>query len=264
LDEAARMYRGWLDELTMEISSHHCIQPTWALPGDDPAVVREMMRRTAETCALVRPGALVVHPSDALRRPGAATDAFTVFRDVVAEYGTDWVLAQIADNLRCFGDHAAAHGMVVAVENVGKFCPLSSWEWLPDLVARVDHPAVGFCIDSGHAHAFGESVPAWLRAAGDKLFETHFHDNRGRAVALGLPADGLVPSSKELDEHLPIGFGTISWFDVVLALDEIGYAGPVSCETTGWPGVDEVAGVRQAVSWWRTMAEIARDRGPCD
>lgn len=261
LDEVAKTYREWLDELGMEVSSHHCIQPTWAVPGDDPAEVRAMMKRTVETCAVIRPGALVVHPSDSLRKSGNVEEFFQQYRDVVADRGTDWILSQIVDNLRCFGDYAAEHGTVVAVENVGKFCPLSSWEWLPELVARVDHPAVGFCIDSGHAHAFGESVPRWLRTAGAKLFDTHFHDNRAGAVSLQLPADGLVVSSREVDEHLPIGFGTISWLDVILALDDIDYRRPVTCETTGWPGMDEVAGIRQAVNWWRTMVQMARERG---
>jgi sugar phosphate isomerase/epimerase len=52
---------------------------------------------------------------------------------------------------------------------------------------------------------------------GGKLFETHFHDNRGRRV----------------DEHLPVGFGTIPWFEVIQAMEDIRFPGPVTFETTG-------------------------------
>jgi sugar phosphate isomerase/epimerase len=54
---------------------------------------------------------------------------------------------------------------------------------------------VGFCLDSGHLHAFGHTkLEKWLRFLGPYLEQLHLHDNHG--------CD---------DEHLPMGAGTINF-----------------------------------------------------
>ena len=80
----------------------------------------------------------------------------------------------------------------------------------------VGSPAMGVCLDSGHAHLSGLSVGDMIRQLGPKLRETHFHDNRGHA-----------------DFHQPVGIGTIDWIDVLAALEEISFPFPIIFE---WPG----------------------------
>ncbi|MBI4496264.1 MAG: sugar phosphate isomerase/epimerase [Deltaproteobacteria bacterium] len=63
------------------------------------------------------------------------------------------------------------------------------------LLERIGSPAVGFCLDPGHAHIFSR-VPAlqWVEELGSALLEVHLHDNHRQA-----------------DEHLPIGQGEIDF-----------------------------------------------------
>ena len=50
-------------------------------------------------------------------------------------------------------------------------------------------------------------------AAGSLLATTHVHDNDGRQ-----------------DTHLPPGYGTVDWREWGVALDRIGYGGPILLE----------------------------------
>jgi sugar phosphate isomerase/epimerase len=261
LADAARTYRRWLDDRGVRVASHHCIQPTWAPLEQSQAPVHDMMRRVADVCALIAPRALVLHPGPFLGGINTGIRFFEQVRQQIDRHGEGRILDTIAANLRVFGEACAGHGMKVAVENVGRFEPFASLRHLPAIVERADHPAVGYCIDSGHAHAFGESVTRWLRLAGAKLFETHFHDNRGLGAAR-FPGDGPVAPSGKIDEHFPPGFGTVDWIGVNQALNEIGFDGPVTFETTAWGGSMSVEAVRHAEAWWRQVEQLAVTREP--
>ena len=73
--------------------------------------------------------------------------------------------------------------------------------------------SLGMCIDTGHAHASGISVPDFIRMAGKRLKCTHIDDNFA-----------------DKDSHLPPMMGTIKWQDTMAALAEIGYEGDFSFE----------------------------------
>ncbi|MFQ9799533.1 MAG: hypothetical protein ACLR23_12090 [Clostridia bacterium] len=47
--------------------------------------------------------------------------------------------------------------MKIALENLDRFEPMGSAELLPRLVKEAQSPAVGFCLDSGHAHCCGHT-----------------------------------------------------------------------------------------------------------
>ena len=53
-------------------------------------------------------------------------------------------------------------------------------------------------------------IPAAIQRMGKKLYEVHLHDNNGKK-----------------DQHLPIGFGTVNWIEVIEALKAIDYPGDV-------------------------------------
>ena len=125
----------------------------------------------------------------------------------------------------------------------------------PDRIACVAEmaqmPNVGVCLDSGHAHLAGYCVAAAVRRIDKLLFETHFHDNCG-------PVPSPLPD-RTGDMHLPVGLGTINWFDVHRALDETGFGGPVTFEVGPCFG-REIEGYRRALeitaASWRAVEDI--------
>lgn len=255
MKEGLHMLRGLLDEHGFRLTSNHCVQPCLARIGMDQAPVQEMMRRVVEHCAIVSPRALVIHSGMVYDRKYWGRQ-FDVFNEEVARHGLDAFLETTAENLKYMARIAAEHDMALALETMGRFSPTGDTPTLIRLVERIDEPNVGYCLDSGHLHVYGESIPDWVRQAGDKLFETHLHDNR-MLGPVKYPGLEQVTAVGDVDEHLPVGFGTISWMDVIGALDEINFPGPVTFETGGWPHEDPTEGFRRAILWWRTCEEMA-------
>ena len=76
----------------------------------------------------------------------------------------------------------------------------------------LDGLGVGVCLDFGHAHLDGDIVDA-VETVSEHLIATHVHDNRGRA-----------------DDHLAPFEGTIDWAAALIAVQKIGYDGPLMFE----------------------------------
>ena len=88
---------------------------------------------------------------------------------------------------------------------------------------------VGICLDVGHAHLDGDVVDA-VETVSEHLIATHVHDNRGRA-----------------DDHLAPFEGTIDWAAALIALQKIGYDGPMMFEVGGHgPAKESLARLRSA------------------
>ena len=243
-EEVAPRIAEWFTEHDLRLSSLHFAGPTFAPLGSSQEAVQHNLLRFINLFSVWRPRSIVIHADWIL---GAnTTEAIKLAHDAEAQrHGAEAVLQTIAANLKLMARAAAAHGIRLALENMGPFDRCSDTFTLPRLVAMVAEPNVGYCIDSGHAHLHGENVAQWIMQAGARLFETHFHDNRSRG----------------LDEHLPVGFGTISWPDVILALDAVGFEGPVTFETGGWPGPDPAQGYRRAMEWWYACGLVAARLG---
>jgi sugar phosphate isomerase/epimerase len=72
---------------------------------------------------------------------------------------------------------------------------------LRQVLDRINDPLVGHCFDSGHFNMFATvSLQQWFAVLGDRIVESHLHDNHGQA-----------------DEHLPVGEGQID-FELVTSL----------------------------------------------
>jgi sugar phosphate isomerase/epimerase len=85
---------------------------------------------------------------------------------------------------------------------------LSSAEGLVRLIEEdLDLPAIGVCLDFGHAHLAGDVVEA-IETLSGHVVTTHVHDNGGRS-----------------DEHLVPFEGTIDWEAAAIGLQKIGYEG---------------------------------------
>jgi len=239
--KAARSFRRRLDELGLEVSSHHCVLPTVAMPGDSEKAIIDNIEETVEICALLRPANLVLHPGNVLGRPDWGDGLDKALKEADAAYGHESLIAAAAKNIKRLAKAAAAFEIKIAVETMWEPLPLQGASDLPELLTAVDEPNAGYCVDSGHLHLRGESPGKWIRLAGPKLFETHFHDNCGLK-----------------DQHLPAGFGTIDWMDAIAALNEIDYQGPVAFETGGWPDCSGSEAFGKALDWWLQAEKIAK------
>lgn len=108
-------------------------------------------------------------------------------------------------------------GVKVALENLAPVFPgpetLSHTPMvLRTLVRRLSSPAVGLCLDLGHAHIVADlrhaDVGELALPVLDAVILFHVHDN------LGARRGGATPASLDplrLDLHLPPGRGTVPW-----------------------------------------------------
>ena len=124
--------------------------------------------------------------------------------------------------LREAGDLARELGVTIAVENYYPELPIvrgvvydySVWpSQLAEQVSAVDHPAVGLCLDVGHAalaaSAFGFDYFEECAAVAPLVRHIHLHDNLVRTNVTGEPPVSEHPVYGLGDLHLPPGRGTI-------------------------------------------------------
>jgi len=139
-------------------------------------------------------------------RPAGATD-----RDVHDE--SVGVLREIAER---FKDRRARF----AFEFLGfSWCSVSTLEQCLAIVKAVNRDNVGMVLDTFHFHAGGSSLAAIRAVEKEKLFVFHIND-----------AEGL-PRAELQDAHrLFPGEGAVPLREIVSALRQIGYDGPVSLE----------------------------------
>jgi len=92
------------------------------------------------------------------------------------------------------GEECIKHKLKIAIENVFERNP----DNLCHLLSKLPPEHFGFCFDAGHANLFTEvEMKVWLDSLGDRLFEMHIHDNKGK-----------------YDDHLPPGDGNIRYEEI--------------------------------------------------
>jgi sugar phosphate isomerase/epimerase len=107
---------------------------------------------------------------------------------------------------------AEALGVRIAVEVIPN--ELSRADSLVHFVEEVLDVEVGVCLDFGHAHLDGDLIDA-VETVSEHLITTHVNDNRGR-----------------IDEHLVPFEGTIDWMGALIAIQKVGYDGPMMLEVS--------------------------------
>jgi D-psicose/D-tagatose/L-ribulose 3-epimerase len=148
-------------------------------------------------------------------------------------------LDSLAATLRGVGAFAADRGVSLGVETLNRFETsfLNTTAQAVELIDRVDHPAVGVCLDMFHLGIEEKDLGAAIRAAGPRLRHVQVAENDR-----GTPGTG----------HLP-------WHDVAAALLDVGYEGRVVIETFS----DRVESIARAAAIWRPLFpdsdEIARE-----
>ncbi len=100
---------------------------------------------------------------------------------------------------------AAENGVKIALEVVPN--ALSTPESLVRLIdEELELPAVGICMDVGHAHVMIGDVADGIETVSGHLVTTHIHDNDGRK-----------------DLHLTPFAGTLNWPAALMAFQKVGY-----------------------------------------
>jgi len=139
-----------------------------------------------------------------------------------------WSLA--VETLKPVADYAGQRGVQLAIEPLNRFETdfINTVEQGLDFLGRIDASNVGFLLDTFHMNIEEKDIPGSIRTAGSKVF--HFH-------------------SCENDRGTP-GTGHVEWKEVVSALHDINYQGPVVIEAF----TTEITEIARAVSLWRALA----------
>jgi D-psicose/D-tagatose/L-ribulose 3-epimerase len=153
------------------------------------------------------------------------------------ERAEQWNLG--VETLKPVADYAGERGVRLAIEPLNRFETdfINTAEQGLDLVDRIGASNVGLLLDTFHMNIEEKNIPAAIRLAGSKVF--HFH-------------------SCENDRGTP-GKGHVEWKEVVEALRDINYQGPVVIEAF----TTEIKEIAKAVCLWRPLApdqdSLARD-----
>ena len=142
----------------------------------------------------------------------------------------DEVLARSKDGLAAIVPYAAEHGVRLGIENVHSGCLLTPTE-MREYVASFASPWVGAYVDVGNGLLYAPSED-WLRILGPHLVGVHFKDYRkaaGQDAGFG-----------------PLLSGDVDWPEVIRALEETGYDGPVAVEMIPAPRFHPEANARLA------------------
>jgi sugar phosphate isomerase/epimerase len=156
------------------------------------------------------------HETDALRQAARQAENQGILIAVENRDPHQWELAALARHGRQASDLLDYHaGMSLDV--------------LVEQLAEVNSPAVGLCLDVGHAYL---AAPYWpdrdylggIRRAAAWITHVHYHDNFGRLDdAAGSVSERLVFG--EADSHLPPGWGDIPLQAVLEILRQVDYRG---------------------------------------
>jgi len=141
-------------------------------------------------------------------------------------------LATERSALREAGDLAGELSITIAVENYYPELPIlrgaiydySVWpSELADQISAVDHPAVGICLDVGHAalaaNFFGFDYLAECAAIAPLVRHLHLHDNLQKTNLTGEPPVSEHHVYGLGDLHLPPGRGTVPLGDLLRLVD---------------------------------------------
>lgn len=198
---------------------------------------REQLKNYIELVKDLKPETIVIHPG--VFGEGGFSHNLPNYQKAVQELGEIGVKNEVAKNIRYFGEEAKKYGIKIAVENIFKGRVYSRIPDLIDLVEIIDLENVGYCLDIGHGNYDEIDIVETIKIMGDKLFELHLSDNAG-----------------DRDAHLPIGFGTVNWNEVIATLREIDYKGNATFEFFRWPIENKKLGLQLAILMWKTLENI--------
>jgi len=211
-----RAFAGVVTQTGLEMSQAHITIHVDVASLEDARRERDqaIVRRDVEILSALGIRNGVLHPGGGGRLPSA--EAATAQNELRVSALTD--LAACAERA----------GVRLALENgVHTFGPDGQPAWqgtvagVRELIERIGSPALGICLDTGHAILEGWDNAEAVRVAGDLLIALHIADNDGSG-----------------DQHrIPYSYDSkVDWPSVVAALKEIGYQGLFNLEIPGERG----------------------------
>ncbi len=118
-------------------------------------------------------------------------------------------MAVAKSTLKILADFADTLGCTIAVEDLPRTCLGNCSSEILELISA--HPSLRVCFDTNHL--LGEDIVEFIRKVGDKIITTHISDYDYTDERHWLP-----------------GEGDINWPDVIKALEEIDFNGPLLYE----------------------------------
>lgn len=117
-----------------------------------------------------------------------------------------------ASSLMQIADIAGKHGISIAVEPLPKQEIGSKLDEVLEIVERINRSNVGVNFDVNHLYP-PEEIPSMIRQAGSPILSVHISDQDG------------------IERHWLPFEGTMDWREVLRALVDVGYTGPLIYET---------------------------------
>jgi sugar phosphate isomerase/epimerase len=237
---AVEKIRDFTLENNVTITSFHYYGSIFQHDDPDQKLCRGQMKQSIDLYHILKPQVMVVHPGNLSL--GRFAEHKQAYNEALKTFSAEQIHQIIVENLRYFADIAQKKEIRIALENIfdGRF--YSRIADLVKLVNDINHPNVGYCYDCGHGNIDKVNHSEAIRLMGEKLFETHLHDNDGTS-----------------DSHLPIGFGTVNYIEIIKALNSINYQSTATFEFFRWPTEDRIEGVRNAIELWRALEKIAKE-----
>lgn len=135
------------------------------------------------------------------------------------------------ESLKYLLEKAEKQGVQIAVENLNRlmqgevFYLGDCFDQLRQIFSSSNSKFLKMTLDFGHAH-LNEGVEKYLRTFADRIICTHIHDNMGQGV----------------DQHLPVGKGSIDWRRACKVIKGIDYTGPLCFEV--YSDEEKIAGMK--------------------
>ncbi len=205
---------AWAAEAGIEWVQAH--GPFFDMFGEDDEAKRqrESCRHAIRVCGRLGIPWMVLHP-----------DIFP------GDFGAEHVSAMMQGNADFFGsliDDCEKHHVGIAIENIFDHYAQTRgcqryFAGIPDeqcaLIDKLNHPLIGGCWDTGHAHMNGVDQREGITQLGPRLKAIHIQETRSGPDR----DDHVLPYSIE-----PPG---VDWDGVTSGLREIGFKGPFTFET---------------------------------
>src|SRR5208337_4608168 len=142
----------------------------------------------------------------------------------LSEAANEAAFGRQREALAALGEMAAAHSMIIAVENIF-VSEAGAYTALPSRLAReieaIGHPNVRACLDFSHAaitcKAQGADYFTEAKALARVARHLHLHDSFGDPVQLRTYTRSERVAYGLGDLHLPIGWGSLPWHDMLAA-----------------------------------------------
>lgn len=137
----------------------------------------------------------------------------------------EYLLETEREEFKRLGDRASRAGAQLAVENmiaqpIGNLTAYGADpRALADQLQETGHPAIGGCLDFGHAYlsapVLGFDYLEAIQAFSEQVWHLHLHDNFGIADHKRYDDTGDRVALGIGDLHMPMGWGGIPWVDVL-------------------------------------------------